>query len=116
VRARLLADANFDFRIVHGLRKRVPAIDFVLPHGLIRPRLPDPEVLALAANLGRVLVSHDLATMPDHFSRLLSSRESPGLVLIPNTYPIGSAIFQLELAWTCSAPDEFRNRITWLPY
>lgn len=109
--ARLLADANFNSRIVYGLRKRIPAVDFVLP-----PRLPDPGVLALAANLGRVLVSHDLGTMPRHFYHLLARRESPGLILIANTYPVGSAIQQLALSWSCSNADEFRNRITWLPY
>jgi hypothetical protein len=116
VSVRLLADANFNGHIVYGLRKRIPAIDFVVAQGVIPPRLPDPQVLALAANLGRILVSHDLGTMPDHFYNFLASRESPGLILIANTYPVGLAIYQLELSWSCSAADEFRNRITWLPY
>jgi hypothetical protein len=33
--------------------------------------MPDPDVLAVAVNLGRVLVSHDRKTMPDHFYRLV---------------------------------------------
>jgi hypothetical protein len=48
--------------------------------------------------------------------RLLAFRESSGLILIPNSHPIGDAVYQLELAVTCSTAEEFRNRITWLPY
>jgi hypothetical protein len=71
VKVRLLADPNFNGHIVYGLRKRIPAIDFAPAHGIIPPGLPDPEVLALAANLGRVPVSHDLKTMPGHLYHFL---------------------------------------------
>jgi hypothetical protein len=114
--ARLLADANFNGHIVYGLRTRLPAVDRLAAHGVIPPRLPDPQVLKLAANLGRVLVSHDRRTMPDHFYRFLETQASSGLILIPRTYPIGSAVYQLELTLLCSTPEEFRNRITWLPF
>jgi hypothetical protein len=115
VSVRLLADADFDRRIVYGLRRRIPAIDFLPAAGVIPPRLPDSQVVVLASNLGRVLVSHDVRTMPNHFYRLLASQESAGLILIPQTYPVGLAINDLELVLVCSGPDEFRNRIIWLP-
>jgi hypothetical protein len=116
VSVRLLADANFNARMVDGLRRRIPAIDFAVAHGIIPLGLPDPEVLVCAANLGRVLVSHDLRTMPGHFYRFLTNRESPGLILIPATYPIGPSLNDFELMLVCSTPDELRNRITWLPF
>jgi hypothetical protein len=116
VSVRLLADANFNGLIVYGLRKRVPALDFLVAHGVIPPRLSDPKVLILAANLGRVLVSHDRRTMPEHFYRFLETQESPGLILIPRAYPVGLAIGELHISVACSSADEFRNRITWLPY
>ncbi len=59
--------------------------------------MEDPDVLALAASLGRVLVSHDHETMPGHFYRFLEKRESPGLILVPQVLAIGSAIE--ELTW-----------------
>jgi hypothetical protein len=38
----------------------------------------DPEVLGIAANEGRILVSHDLRTMPGHFAEFIAGR--PALV------------------------------------
>jgi hypothetical protein len=75
----------------------------------------DSDVLALAANLERVLVSHDYETMPGHFFRFTAARESPGLVLIPQLWPIGRAIVELQIVWACAEAEEFRNRIVYLP-
>jgi HTH-type transcriptional regulator / antitoxin HigA len=80
---------------------------------VIRDGQADPSVDALAANLGRVLVSHDYETMPSHFYRFLEAPESPGLILIPQLTPLGLAIDQLHLVWACTDADEFRNRIVY---
>jgi predicted nuclease of predicted toxin-antitoxin system len=112
---RLLADEDADRRIVRGLRRRVPAIDFVLAQDSISQGTPDPEVLRLAKNLGRILVSHDVDTMPAHFYRFLTSQDSPGIILIKQRYPVGRAIADLELLCLCCTPDEFLNRITYIP-
>ena len=65
--------------------------------------------------LGRVLVSHDRKTMPGHFYRFLETRESPGLILVPQALAIGSAIEELHMAWACGAAEEFKGRILYLP-
>jgi hypothetical protein len=114
VNLRLLADENLDRRIVHGLRRRIPAIDFLFAHGAIPESTPDPEVLLLAMKLGRVLVSHDVDSMPGHFYRFLATHESPGVILIKQTYPTGLAIRGLELICGGSAPEELENRIIYI--
>src|SRR5439155_27006778 len=106
-----LAYADLQFAIVRGLLKRDRAIDFVAAQGLIPPSMPDSDVLALAANLNRVLVSHDYETMPGHFYRFLEIRKSPGLILIRQLVPIGLAIQQLHIALACSEVHEFKNQI-----
>lgn len=40
----------------------------------------------------RILVSHDVSTMPDHFREYTRRRVSPGLVLVPQELSIGKAI------------------------
>ena len=82
MRVRFLADANLDQDIVAGVLRREPALDFELPQGIIPERMSDPDVLAVAASLERVLVTHDLRTMPQHFGEFIASRHSPGLILI----------------------------------
>jgi hypothetical protein len=77
--------------------------------------MTDPEVLKLSAELGRVLVSHDLKTMPKHFYRFLETQESPGLILIPQLWPIGQVIDDLCLIWEAMQAEGFTNQITYLP-
>lgn len=43
----------------------------------------DPEVLAVAAGEGRVLVLHDQKTRPRHFVEFVAHTPSPGLLIIP---------------------------------
>ena len=57
--------------------------------------MDDPEVLELAASLDRILVTHDVRTMPRHFARFIGNRSSPGVVLIPKNLSIGRAIEEL---------------------
>ena len=115
MKARLLADADLRFGIVRGLRKREPEVDFLPAQGLIPESMEDSGVLALAASLGRVLVSHDFKTMPGHFYQFLETRETPGLILIPQLWPLGRAIEELHIAWACQEAEEVRNRIVYLP-
>jgi hypothetical protein len=59
---------------------------------------PDPEVLRIAAEAGRVLVSKDISTMPGHFARFIADHDSPGLLLVPSEWSIG-AIEGVLIAW-----------------
>jgi hypothetical protein len=61
------ADADLNPEIGRGLRRRKPAIDFCGATGVLLDGTPDPEVLQIAADAGRVLVSMDVKTMPGHF-------------------------------------------------
>ena len=116
MRARLLADADLRAAILHGFLRRVPRADFLAAQGTIAEGIDDPLVLALAADLDRVLVSHDRRSMPEHFYRFVGSRESPGLILIRQRIPTGAAIEDLRLVWTRLDADDFRNQITYLPF
>jgi hypothetical protein len=71
---RFLADANLNQKIVRGLLIGEPAIDFERPETMIPERTPDPQVLDLAESLGRVLVTHDLSTMPGWFQQYVEER------------------------------------------
>lgn len=113
---RFQADANFNLAIIRGLRRIQPAIDFQLANDAGILTLPDPEVLAYAAAEQRVLVSHDVRTMPGHFADFLASgQHSPGVVLIRQTLPIRDAIDWLYLAWQAIEPTEWIDLITFLP-
>jgi predicted nuclease of predicted toxin-antitoxin system len=69
---RFLADADLNHGIVRGCRRLEPAIDFLSANEAGLAGVPDPEVLAIAAEQDRILVSHDRKTMRRHLP--ISSR------------------------------------------
>jgi len=68
---RFQADANLNQIIVSAVMRRVPAIDFRTAASAGLAGLKDREVLAAAADDGRVVVTLDQATMPRHFREFL---------------------------------------------
>ena len=112
---RFLADANLDQNIVAGVVRREARIDFELPQRLIPEGMKDPQVLALAASLGRILVTHDVRTMPRHFGDFIAGNESAGVILVPRSMQIAQAIEGILLIWQVSEADEWRNLLRWLP-
>ena len=106
---RFQAAADLDPAIGRGLRRHEPSIDFRAAAGVIPDGTPDREVLRLAAEAGRVLVSRDVSTMPEHFEQFVQMQESPGLLLIYSQRPIGSVIARVDDL------DTRRYRARWLP-
>jgi hypothetical protein len=113
---RFLADASLRGAIVRGCRRREPAMDFLSAHDANLAGVPDPDVLALATEQGRILVSHDFQTMPQHFADLVQALgTSSGLIIVPQYMRVGRAVDELVLIWGASEADEWTSRIAWLP-
>ena len=74
MKVRFLADADLNKAIVSGVLRREPSVDFLTAHAAGLRRMTDPEVLSLAAQQQRVLVSHDVSTMPSHFTDFAKER------------------------------------------
>jgi len=58
--------------------------------------LEDSEVLQIAAESGRILVSQDRRTMPSYFNRYVAGQQSPGVILLREAIPISTAIAELR--------------------
>ncbi len=99
MKGRFQADADFSQRIVSAVQRREPAIDFQSANVMNLRSLDDPQVLALAAQEGRVLVSHDLTTMPDHFAKFVETNTSAGLLIIRQKVSIHRALEEIVRAW-----------------
>ena len=113
---RFLADADLNEGIVAGCLRREPTMDFLYANEMNLVGVPDPEVLALAAEQDRILVSHDFQTMPRHFGDFLQAGgSSPGVLVVPQSLPIGEAIEELVLIWGASDAEEWENRILRIP-
>lgn len=115
MRPSLLADADFNQKILRGLRRREPTVDFLDAHAGAVIGLADPLVLAAAASADRILVSHDRRTMPRHFAEFIASNDCPGLIIVSQDLDISAAIEELLLIWAATDHSEWANRIFSIP-
>lgn len=110
------ADADLRGPIVSGVKRREPLIDFTTAHEAGFAGLADPEVLARAADEHRMLVSHDVNTMPGHFADFIKTRTSPGVVLIAQDRPYNEAIEGLIRLWNTAEAEDWENVLSFLPH
>jgi hypothetical protein len=116
VSIRFLADADLNQALVDGVRLREPALDFLSAVEAGLEGMSDRAVLDLAANQGRILVSHDASTMSGHFVRSLNEgKRSPGVFLVPQDAVIRDVIDAILLVWSASSPADWANQIHHLP-
>jgi len=78
--------------------------------------LQDPPLLQEAAVLHRVLITHDLKTIPRYaYERVTAGKPRPGIIAIPDDLPIGQAIEQLHIVVECLEENELENQVLYLP-
>ncbi|RUS92899.1 hypothetical protein DSM107010_72820 [Chroococcidiopsis cubana SAG 39.79] len=112
---RYQADADLNQAIVTGVLRREPTIDFQTAFAAGLEGVKDPEVLAMAAQQQRILVSHDRRTMPLEFAQFMTGNQSSGVIIVSRKLPIEVAIEELLLIWAASSAAEWINRIAKLP-
>ena len=96
--------------------RREPTIDFQAAQERLGDAMTDTEVLALSAAEGRILISHDVNTLPKHFGHCVAGGQaSPGVLVIPQSVPLARAIDELVLIWWASEAEEWHNLLVWLP-
>lgn len=113
---RFAADENFNFDIVRGMVRRVPGVDIVRVQDVSLSGADDPAVLAWAADEGRVLLTHDVATITFYaYERVRAGLPMPGVFEISRTLPLGQVIDDLILIAECSAEGEWEGQVGYLP-
>jgi hypothetical protein len=116
VKLRFQADADLNEDIVKGVLRREPRIDFRTATSAGLRGLSDLEVLALAAEEGRILVSHDRKTMPRTFGKFIQNKTSPELFLISQKADLLIANESVVFAWIASDHEEWINRMVAIPF
>jgi len=111
-----LADENFNGRIVRGLLRRAPHMDLVRAQDVGLSGIPDPAVLEWAAKSGRILLTHDIATMvPYSFDRIEQGLPTPGVLIVRESFAIGSVIDDLLLIFEAGQAQDFEGNVIYLP-
>ena len=113
---RVLLDQNFDHRILYGLMRRIPELDYLTAHQAGWGELDDFDLLIEAGNEQRVLFTHDLQTMPQHVASVIASgHDVAGVFVVPRNLSFEQAINELELIVMCSSESEWINSYRILP-
>jgi hypothetical protein len=116
MRPRFQADENLNVKIIAGVLRREPSLDFRTAKAADTLGLKDREALAAAARDGRVLVFHDRETMPARFADFIAQSISAGLLIVSQNVEIGETIEQILLVWAASEAHKWSNRIGYLPF
>jgi len=109
------ADADLNQGIVLATIRLLPILDFRSANEAQLTGLTDPQVLALAADQERILVTHDMRTMPHHFASFIEERRSPGVIVVPQSMRPAQTAGELVLIASATEAAEWVNRIVFLP-
>jgi hypothetical protein len=109
-------DEDFNHEIIRGLERRDGSLDILTVQDADLLEAHDRDILVWAAQEGRVLLTHDVRTMPAYAAeRLRNGQAMPGIILVPQLLPIGHAIDDLLLLAQCSEAGEYEGMILRLP-
>ena len=111
VRIKFQADEDLNYAIVAGVLRKVPEIDFQSALEANLRGLSDLQVLKRASEQHRILITHDQRTIPKYFAQLITSQQSPGVIVISQKVAVKWAIEELILIWSASEPAEYLNTI-----
>lgn len=115
MQVRFQADADLNVTILHAMVRCEPALDFQTAHTAGLEGRADIEVLAIAAQQGRILVTHDQKTMARNFAQFIDQQVSSGVLVVPQHLPVSLVVDELLLIWGASEAEEWMNRISYLP-
>ncbi|NUQ65342.1 MAG: DUF5615 family PIN-like protein [Pirellulales bacterium] len=110
----LYFDHNVRFAIASGLRQR--GVDVLIARDDGFDEADDPAVLAHATELGRVVFTNDDDLLTAAHEWLRAGRFFSGLIYVHQLrLTIGQTIADLEIIAKAGNPEDFRNRIEFLP-
>lgn len=113
---RLLADENFNGRILRALRRQIPDLDVVRTQDTPLSGADDQTLLQFAADESRILLTHDVETLVGYaWERVRSGMAMPGVIVALTDRPLGQVIEDLEVLLLASQPEELETQIRFLP-
>lgn len=113
---KFLADENFNNQIVRGVLRRSKDVDIVRVQDVGLSGVKDPTVLEWAGQQGRIILTHDVATMITFaYKRIEEGLPMPGLFEVSRRVPVGLAIEEIILIAECSLEGEWEGQVRFLP-
>lgn len=80
---RLLADENLNHDLIRGVLRRRPSLDIVRVQDVGLREVNDASLLEWASREGRIVLTHDVNTMPAFaFDRIRTNQAMPGVFVV----------------------------------
>ena len=118
MRPRFLLDENVDRAVQRQLHRLSPEIGVMLVGDEDAPTRGtlDPDILMWIEHNDYILVTKNRRTMPKHFSEhLAAGGHVPGVFCIRKSLTMAELINVLYLIWYASDPEEYRDRLLFIP-
>lgn len=113
---RLLADENLNHDLIRGVLRRMPSLDLVRVQDVGLREVNDPSVLEWAARERRIVLTHDVNTMPSFaFNRTRGNQAMPGMFVVSQQAALASVIADILLIAECSDGTEYDGQVVYLP-
>jgi hypothetical protein len=116
---RYLFDQHVWPALASALIQQEPAVDilFVGDPGVPPCGTLDPDLLIAADALGRVLVTQDQRSMPQHLAdHFAAGRHTHGVVMMRQGCSLADYLLYLLLFWHATTADEWIDRTDYIPY
>jgi predicted nuclease of predicted toxin-antitoxin system len=113
---RLLADENFDGRVLARICQERSDLDVVRVQDEGLGNTPDPDILAWAAQEGRILLTHDKKTMgPFAHARVRAGQPMAGVCIAKRSAPLRLIIEDLLIVLVSISAEEWVNQVRYVP-
>lgn len=115
---RYLLDENMPHAVRDQLLLREPEMPVLVIGDDMAPALGtrDSVILEWIEWNGYILISRNRRTIPRHLrEHLAAGHHVPGIFLLRRRCSLGQLIEDLLLIWSASEPDEYQDRIEYLP-
>jgi hypothetical protein len=113
---RLLADENLNHDLIRGVLRRMPSLDMVRVEDVGLREVEDASVLEWAAQEGRIILTHDVNTMPAFaFNRIRRNQAMPGMFVVSQPAALATVIADILVIAECSEGSEYNDQVIFLP-
>ncbi|MEZ4767610.1 MAG: DUF5615 family PIN-like protein [Caldilineales bacterium] len=114
--SRFVTDENFNNDILRGVIRIRPSLDIVRVQDVGLRSATDATILEWTAQEQRILLSHDLKTIPRFaLERVRLGLPMPGVFVASRDIAVGQAVEDIVLLSDCSLDGEWENQILYLP-
>ncbi|MBI3467134.1 MAG: DUF5615 family PIN-like protein [Planctomycetes bacterium] len=116
---RFLCDEHVGFALVRSLLKKEPGIDVLRIGQSAAPPLgtTNSALLLMVEADGRLLLTRDRRTMPQHVAEhLAAGRHTWGVFILRDGFSVGRLSEELLLVWSTSEAEEWRDQLEFIPW